>query len=109
MTVNCPYCGKPIAVTKAAERGGWSQLQPLEFAVNSPWAHDLPERDFAEYERMEPVRAATWESDGLGLLGQSLGSGVFVALFAGALAVWHGWQLTAKGRSCFVALAEDAT
>lgn len=91
----CPYCGKAINLTRA-DGGGvpWATLRPFELSTSTPWAtaHDFPARpDFAEYVRSEPVRAATVESDFSVVFLQAVGSGLFVGLLGGGLAVWLGW------------------
>ena len=92
----CPYCGKSIALSRTPERGmmqSWGRSMLLESTVSTPWpGDDFPAQpNFTEWERREPVRAATFESDVRVPFMTALFSGVFGGLILVMPAIYFHW------------------
>lgn len=95
MIATCPHCGRTVYLSKiGTEPAVRPQMKTLELSMSAPWmsSDDVPARpDFAEWERREPVRAATWESDVIVCWGQAVISGAFITMFASGLVIWREW------------------
>lgn len=89
----CPHCGKPIALVPAGS--GWIQSHKFDSDAPSILPTPVPASGAFDYERRVPARPATWESDFLVPLAQSVVWGIIggLASLAGPmLAGWPWWS-----------------
>jgi hypothetical protein len=89
----CPHCGQPLAIVPAQPTyQGWRQ--PITFNSTAPTITaplDAPAPAYSKYERRQPARPATWESDVLVPLAQSAMWGVIGGLLSIGLPAFAHW------------------
>ncbi|GIK42383.1 MAG: hypothetical protein BroJett011_62160 [Chloroflexota bacterium] len=95
----CPHCGHPLAIVPARPTyHGWSQPATFQNAVQTPLEPAPLAPTYSNYERRQPARPATWESDVLVPLAQSAVWGLIGGLLSiGLPAFVNGWPWWTPG------------